>query len=166
MSTLLDELKLVQKSLLPSFHRPLPSLPTLQPEEVPERERDYSKESLLEFAAEKDRREHAEREAAAGAGEGFGGFGGFGGGKDKEKKESDKTAQEERKVEAEGGSEEVYEDGAVEESVEEVDQGGQGAWGSVLEDQPPAQLSVIQEEEQVSTCRYCYVYMYMHVHVI
>ena len=47
---------------------------------LPPRELEYSRESLLQFQREQTAREAAERQAAAGAGEGFGGFGGFGGG--------------------------------------------------------------------------------------
>ena len=41
------------------------------------RELEYTKESLIKFRDEKEQREKAEMEAAAGVGEGFGGFGGL-----------------------------------------------------------------------------------------
>ena len=41
------------------------------------RELEYTKESLIKFR-DKEQREKAEKEAAAGVGEGFSGFGGFG----------------------------------------------------------------------------------------
>ena len=77
----------------PSHRKPLPPTPTMQPGEVPEKRREYTKESLLKFKDEKAAMDEAEKLAAAGLGEGgfFGGFGGGGdegeGGEEKEKGE-------------------------------------------------------------------------------
>ena len=54
------------------------------------RELVYTKKSLLKFKKELKAREKAEKQAQAGAGEGFGGFGGFGGEQD-EKGNDDET---------------------------------------------------------------------------
>lgn len=69
--------------------KPLPPIPTLRPEEVPEREQEYTKESLLQFKEETTARNDAERLAAAGGGDGgfFGGFGGGGGDEEDQKTE-------------------------------------------------------------------------------
>ena len=70
---------------------------------TPLRGREYSREVLLQFKKEKVAREAAERQAAAGMGDGFGGFGGFGGGegdsgpdvqKQEEEGERDNTGEE------------------------------------------------------------------------
>ena len=54
-------------------------MPTVRPEEVPERKLQYTKESLLKFKEQLKAKEEAERQAAAAGGDG-GFFGGFGGG--------------------------------------------------------------------------------------
>lgn len=78
----MDQIASLQSDMNPAHHKPLPPVPTMHPEEVPERRQEYSRESLLRFKEEKAAREEAERQAAAGLGEGgfFGGFGGGGGG--------------------------------------------------------------------------------------
>lgn len=92
----------------PAHRKPLPPIPTMRPEEVPEKRQEYTRESLLKFKEEKAAREEAERQAAAGLGEG-GFFGGFGGGGD----------EEEEKEEGEDGEEkgEGQEDAMTEESI-------------------------------------------------
>ena len=69
----------------------------------PCRRLEYTRESLLQFKSEWKAREAAERQAAAGVGDGFGGFGGFGGGGEggdqqqvEEKEEREVVASEER----------------------------------------------------------------------
>lgn len=78
---LVDKIATLQSTMNPTHHKPLPPIPTIRPEEVPERQQEYTKESLLKFKEEKGAREEAERLEAAGGGEGgfFGGFGGGGG---------------------------------------------------------------------------------------
>ena len=88
----------------------------MNPEEVPERyiqtlkhylynsiictvllfvisEFEYTKDSLLKFKDDLQRREAAEKQAQAG-GEGFGGFGGFGGGGGEEQQQEEKDREE------------------------------------------------------------------------
>eukprot|EP00731_Ephydatia_muelleri_P023978 Em0016g249a len=62
------------------MHKPLPTIPVIKPEEVPERELQPSKETLHKFKEEMLSREAADKQKAAGVGDGFGGFGGFGDG--------------------------------------------------------------------------------------
>ena len=69
----------LQSKLNPAHHKPLPPIPTIRPEEVPERRDHYTRESLLRFKDDQAAREEAERQDAAGMGDG-GFFGGFGGG--------------------------------------------------------------------------------------
>lgn len=77
----IEQIHSLQSDLSSTHHKPLPPIPMIRPEEVPERQFEYTRESLLRFKEEKAAREEAERQAAAGAGEGgfFGGFGGGGG---------------------------------------------------------------------------------------
>ena len=77
----MNRIAALQSTMSSTHHKPLPPVPVMRPEEVPEKEREYSKESLLKFKEERAAREEAERLAAAGGGEGgfFGGFGGGGG---------------------------------------------------------------------------------------
>ena len=56
---------------------------------VASRELEYTKETLIKFRDDKEKREKAEKDAAAGVGEGFGGFGGFGGGGEETKNEEE-----------------------------------------------------------------------------
>lgn len=88
------EIVTLQSDMSPAHRKPLPSIPSMRPEEVPERQREYTKESLLKFKEEKSAMDEAERLAAAGLGEG-GFFGGFGGGGD----EGEEGDQESDKVE-------------------------------------------------------------------
>lgn len=65
---------------------------------------EFTKESLLKFKKDLEKREEAAKQAQSG-GEGFGGFGGFGGGDDqKEEEQSD-----EKEMEQEGAEETVRE---------------------------------------------------------
>ena len=68
----------LQTKLPASLHKPIPPVPVIRPDEVPERQYQYTKETLLKFKEEKKAKDEAERLAATGAGDGF--FGGFGGG--------------------------------------------------------------------------------------
>ena len=74
-------MKSLQSTMEQRYWKPLPPIPVIRPEEVPERELEYTKESLLKFKEEKAERDRAEKLEAAGGGEGgfFGGFGGGGG---------------------------------------------------------------------------------------
>ena len=67
-----------------SYHKPVPAVPAIHPEEVPERQNEYTRETLIDFKEKEGARAEAERQEAAGMGEGgfFGGFGGGGGGGD------------------------------------------------------------------------------------
>ena len=66
----------------------------MRPEETPEKQREYTKESLLKFKEEKAALDEAERLAAAGLGEG-GFFGGFGGGGDEGEEGGDQKKDKE-----------------------------------------------------------------------
>lgn len=146
---MMKELESVQSRLEPLLHLPLPVLPALRPEEVPERQREFTKESLLQFAAEKEERERIEREAAAGVGEGFGGFGGFGGGGEEGEGPQEKEADDEEVDQPEG------------QATEEDREGGLEVISDLKQQEPekeedggiPVQLSeldiLIQQEEQV-----------------
>lgn len=146
---MMRELETVQSRLEPSLHLPLPVLPALRPGEVPEKQREFTKEKLLQFAAEKEERERIEREAAAGVGEGFGGFGGFGGGGggedgQQEKEVDDKEVEQLEGQAMEGGGErgqEVISDPQQQEPEEE-EGGGITVQLSELD-------ILIQQEEQV-----------------
>lgn len=81
----------------PTNCKPLPPIPTVRPEEVPERSQEYTRESLLKFKEEKAVREEAERQDAAGMGDG-GFFGGFGGGGEEEGEEGEKEEGQEDTV--------------------------------------------------------------------
>jgi hypothetical protein len=67
----------------------------MRPEEVPEKEEAYTRESLLKFKEDQMARESAERLAAAGGGEGgfFGGFGGGDGDEGEEKEEREEQSE-------------------------------------------------------------------------
>ncbi len=71
----------LQTTLPKALHKPLPQVPHIKPEEVPERKLEYTKESLLLFKEELRAKEEAARQAAATGADGgfFGGFGGEGG---------------------------------------------------------------------------------------
>ena len=107
ISELVKRLEELQVKLPPSLHKPIPPVPVIRPEEVPERKYHYTKESLLKFKEEKKAKEEAERLAATGAGDGFfGGFGGGGGegegGEGGENGEQDKKEEEKEKEEQDG----------------------------------------------------------------
>ena len=74
----MKRLEELHTKLPPSLHKPIPPVPVIRPDEVPERRFEYTTETLLKFKEEKKARDEAERLAATGAGDGF--FGGFGGG--------------------------------------------------------------------------------------
>lgn len=98
---LVNEITRLQSNMNPAHHKPLPPIPMVRPEEVPERRREYTKESLLQFKEEKAAREEAERQAAAGLGEG-GFFGGFGGGEGEEGEEGEGKEGEGTEEDGEG----------------------------------------------------------------
>lgn len=146
---MLSELETVQSHLQPSLHLSLPALPAMRPEEVPERQREFSKESLLQFAAEKEERERMEREAAAGVGEGFGGFGGFGGGgggggeEEKEVDNEEMGQLEDQGMQEDGGR--GVEESSKQEQQEPQEEEESGEMAVQLSD-----LDIlIQQEEQV-----------------
>ena len=60
-----------------TYHKPLPKVPIIRPEEVPERKMEYNKQSLLQFKEELVAKEEADKLAASRikAGGLFGGFG-------------------------------------------------------------------------------------------
>ena len=64
----------LQSSMNHDRHKPVPKVPTIRPEEVPERNMEYTSESLLRFKEEQLAREEAEKQAAANIGGFFGGF--------------------------------------------------------------------------------------------
>ena len=78
IAELVKRLEELQAKLPPSLHKPIPPIPVIRPDEVPERSYQYTNETLLKFKEEMKAKEEAERLAAMGAGDGF--FGGFGGG--------------------------------------------------------------------------------------
>ena len=78
--SLRNKIAKLQSGISPNHRKPLPPIPTMRPEEVPEKQREYTKETLLKFKEEKAAMDEAEKMAAAGLGEG-GLFGGFGGGR-------------------------------------------------------------------------------------
>ena len=77
----MSEIDTLQTTLPTALCKPLPQIPVIKPEEVPERKLEYTKESLLAFKEELRAKEEAERQAAATGADGgfFGGFGGDGG---------------------------------------------------------------------------------------
>jgi len=93
-----DKIKDLQTKLHRSYHKPLPTVPTIHSDEMPEKRMEYTREILIKFKEEEKTRAEAEKKAAAGMGDG-GFFGGFGGGdeggekKDKDDKE-DKDGEE------------------------------------------------------------------------
>lgn len=147
----MKELETVQAQLPPSLHISPPTFPPLRPEEEPEKTREYSRESLLQFAAEKEERERLEREAAAGVGEGFGGFGGFGGGGEGGEQGKAGEGKEEGEGDEEKPPEEVGEIVGGEEAAETEPEGD----GQEKEEEEGvgAQLSelglVMHQEQQV-----------------
>ena len=80
IAELVKRLEELQAKLPLSLHKPIPPVPVIRPDEVPERSYQYTNETLLKFKEEMKAKEEAERLAAMGAGDGF--FGGFGGGGD------------------------------------------------------------------------------------
>lgn len=92
----MDKISDLQSTMSHAHLKPLPPVPSMRSEEVPERGWEYSPEILLKFKEEKVAREEAERLEAAGGGEG-GFFGGFGGGGDDE---GEKVEQGEENAEA------------------------------------------------------------------
>ena len=91
---MVDKIANLQSDMNPSHRKPLPPIPAMQPEEVPEKQREYTKDSLLKFKEDKAAMDEAERLAAAGLGEG-GFFGGFGGGGDEGEGDEGKDKGEE-----------------------------------------------------------------------
>ncbi|XP_028405556.1 cilia- and flagella-associated protein 44-like [Dendronephthya gigantea] len=68
-----NNLKFVQSKLDPSLHKPLPVIPQLKPDEIPERKMEFTKETLYAFKKKEDNK--AEKRHDDGGGGGFGGFG-------------------------------------------------------------------------------------------
>lgn len=72
-----QELTTIQSSLHPSKHLPIPSIPSLHPDEVPEKKFQYDCEMLFKFKQElEDRAKAKETMLEAPSAEGIGGFGG------------------------------------------------------------------------------------------
>ncbi|KAK3588814.1 hypothetical protein CHS0354_028462 [Potamilus streckersoni] len=74
---LVAQLEEVQSKLSPDKHKPIPDVPEMYPDEMPEKKLEYTRESLLTF-----KKEMKEKKASVAKGDdsgGFGGFGGFGG---------------------------------------------------------------------------------------
>ena len=130
ISSLVSEIDIIQSSLPKPLHKPLPPIPIIKREEVPERRLEYSKDSLLAFKEQLKSKEDAERQAAAaGADGGF--FGGFGG----EGSESGGEPVEETKDESDEGSVELSRPGST---------------GSVEEEETLTPLqTVLRKEQQV-----------------
>ncbi|XP_071995060.1 cilia- and flagella-associated protein 44 isoform X2 [Engystomops pustulosus] len=76
MRSLVLELRLIQEALDPSQHRPIPPVPSLLPDETPEKKFQYDTETLRRFQQEQENRVQTRPAVQEG---GFGGFGGFGG---------------------------------------------------------------------------------------
>ncbi|XP_048254045.1 cilia- and flagella-associated protein 44-like isoform X2 [Haliotis rufescens] len=74
------QLHTVQTRLFPDRHKPLPNIPDMHMEELPEKRLEYTRETLLQFKKDMESQRIAEQKTKAG-GSGFGaGFGGFSGG--------------------------------------------------------------------------------------
>ena len=153
ISTLVSQLENLQSQLPHHLHKPLPPVPKVRPEEVPERKIEYTKESLLLFKAQIKAKEEAERQAAAAGADGgfFGGFGGeggedgeAGGGEEGEKNEKD---------DSEVKKEEVKEGG---EREEEDESEGTSRPGSAVENIEEVKLTPLQaikqKEQRVCAC--------------
>lgn len=85
----------------PAHCKPLPFVPVMLPEELPEKKLEYTRESLAKFKDETAAREMAAKLAAASGGDG-GFFGGFGGDDDEGKKEEgEKEAVDDAKTKIE-----------------------------------------------------------------
>ncbi|KAM9320405.1 cilia- and flagella-associated protein 44 [Gastrophryne carolinensis] len=76
VTSLVQQLKVIQSSLDPSKHLPIPKVPSMSPEETPEKTFQYDKEKLQKFKAEQERRVQTPQSTEE---SGFGGFGAFGG---------------------------------------------------------------------------------------
>ncbi|XP_069800651.1 cilia- and flagella-associated protein 44 isoform X2 [Dendropsophus ebraccatus] len=76
MKSLVQEVRFIQESLDTSKHLPIPKVPTLLPDETPEKKFQYDSETLRKFQVEQETRVHTRPAVAEG---GFGGFGSFGG---------------------------------------------------------------------------------------
>ena len=147
------ELETVQAQLHPSLHIAPPSLPALRAEEEPERGREYSRESLLQFSAEKEERERLEREAAAGVGEGFGGFGGFGGGGGQEQGEGETEGEEKTEEPPEDTGETVEAEDVVEPDLKPEGEGQEEGEEEEVAVQL-SQLGLVMQQEQQVNCRF------------
>ncbi|XP_040195062.1 cilia- and flagella-associated protein 44 [Rana temporaria] len=75
MKSLVVELKVIQSMLDPSKHLPIPNVPSMHPDENPERKFQYDSETLQKFKQEQAKQAQAPRVAEGG---GFGAFEGFG----------------------------------------------------------------------------------------
>ncbi|CAI9594586.1 unnamed protein product [Staurois parvus] len=76
MKSLAVELKVIQSMLDPSKHLPIPEVPSMNPDEIPERKFQYDNETLQKFKREQAKQVQAPRMVEGG---GFGAFEGFGG---------------------------------------------------------------------------------------
>lgn len=155
ISTLVSQLEALQSQLPHHLHKPLPPVPKVRPEEVPERKMEYTKESLLLFKAQIKAKEEAERQAAATGADGgfFGGFGGEGGegGEDGGDEEGNKEETDSAEVKNEEVKKDVNEGGQVDER-EEGDESEvisrPGSAGEKTEEVKLTPLQAIQQKEQ------------------
>lgn len=76
MKSLVREVRFIQEALEPSKHLPIPRVPTLLPDETPEKKFQYDGETLRKFQQERETRVQARPAMVEG---GFGGFDSFGG---------------------------------------------------------------------------------------
>ncbi|KAM4046708.1 cilia- and flagella-associated protein 44 isoform 2-T2 [Anomaloglossus baeobatrachus] len=86
MKSLVQEVRSIQELLDPSKHLPIPRVPSLLPDETPEKKFQYDGETLRRFQQEQENRVQARPAAEQG---GFGGFGGFGGKQQTAEKQSE-----------------------------------------------------------------------------
>ncbi|XP_053372820.1 cilia- and flagella-associated protein 44-like [Mercenaria mercenaria] len=73
------ELELVHANLEASLVKPVPPVPVMHPDEMPEKKLEYTRETLIAFKKEMAEKATAAKKGTQESG-GFGGFGGFGGG--------------------------------------------------------------------------------------
>ncbi|KAM3935997.1 cilia- and flagella-associated protein 44 [Leptodactylus fuscus] len=76
MKTLVQEVRVIQEALDPSKHLPVPRVPSMLPDETPEKKFQYDSETLHKFQMEQKSQAQARSTMEEG---GFGGFGSFGG---------------------------------------------------------------------------------------
>ncbi|XP_060551905.1 LOW QUALITY PROTEIN: cilia- and flagella-associated protein 44-like [Ruditapes philippinarum] len=81
---LITELELVHSKMEASLIKPVPPVPVMHPDEMPEKKLEYTRETLVAF--KKEMAEKASSKKGNQESGGFGGFGGFGGGAAPDKK--------------------------------------------------------------------------------